>query len=59
MTTAKSDRLIRFMNEKPLTQREKNIIKGILSVDKLSIKQYDLIKDIENTVSGRKRVNIS
>jgi hypothetical protein len=59
MTPAKSNKLIRFMNEKPLTQKEKKIIKSLLTVDKLSINQYDLIKDIENTVSRRKRVNNS
>ena len=37
----------------PITPREINIIKGMFSYDKISIRQYKLIEDIKSTVSRR------
>ena len=43
------------MEQKPVTDREKNIIKSMFANDKLSISQYNLIREIQETANRRVR----
>ena len=45
-----------FMDNKPVTNNEKKIIKSLMIFDKLSISQYELLKDIEQRVNKRKLI---
>ena len=45
-----------FMDNKPVTNNEKKIIKSLMIFDKLSISQYQLLKDIEQRVNKRKLI---
>ena len=57
MTPARQKKLVKWFNSGvPITPREINIIKGMLSYDKISIKQYYLIEDIKSSVSRRVKV---
>jgi hypothetical protein len=44
----------KFMDNKPVTDEEKKIIKSLMIFDKLSVSQYNLLKDIEERVNKRK-----
>jgi hypothetical protein len=44
----------KFMDNKPVTNEEKKIIKSLMIFDKLSVNQYNLLKDIEERVNKRK-----
>jgi len=57
MTPARQKKLVKWFNSGvPITPREINIIKGMFSYDKISIRQYNLIEDIKNTVNRRVKV---
>ena len=57
MTPSRQKKLVKWFNSGvPITPREINIIKGMFSYDKISIRQYDLIEDIKNTVNRRVKV---
>jgi len=45
-----------FIDNKPVTNNEKKIIKSLMIFDKLSISQYELLKDIEQRVNKRKLI---
>lgn len=46
----------KFMDNKPVTNEEKKIIKSLIIYDKLSVNQYQLLKDIEQRVNKRKLI---
>lgn len=46
----------KFMDNKPVTNNEKKIIKSLMIFDKLSVGQYQLLKDIEQKVNKRKLI---
>jgi hypothetical protein len=48
----------KFMDNKPVTNEEKKIIKSLMIFDKLSVSQYQLLKDIEQRVNKRKLISI-
>ena len=48
----------KFMDNKPVTNNEKKIIKSLMIFDKLSISQYELLKDIEQRVNKKKLLEI-
>lgn len=48
----------KFMDNKPVTNNEKKIIKSLMIFDKLSVSQYQLLKDIEERVNKRKLISI-
>jgi hypothetical protein len=45
------------MNEKPVSVKEKKIIKSLLINDKISVSQYELLKEIESRVNKRKLIS--
>lgn len=53
MTPAKQRSLVKFMNTKPVTNSEKNIIKSCFAFDKLSVNQYNIIEDIKSRANRR------
>ncbi len=55
MTPIRQRNLVKFMEQKPVTDREKNIIKSMFANDKLSISQYNLIREIQETANRRVR----
>jgi len=46
----------KFMDNKPVTNTEKKTIKSLMLFEKLSISQYQLLKDIEERVNRRKLI---
>jgi len=46
----------KFMDNKPVTNNEKKIIKSLMIFDKLSVSQYQLLKDTEQKVNKRKLI---
>jgi hypothetical protein len=46
----------KFIDNKPVTNNEKKIIKSLMIFDKLSVGQYQLLKDIEEKVNKRKLI---
>ena len=47
----------KFMNDKPVSIEEKKIIKSLLINDKISVSQYELLKQIETRVNKRKLIS--
>ena len=53
MTPSKQRSLVKWMDNKPVTNSEKNLIKSMFSYDKISVAQYNVIEDIKAKVNRR------